>query len=1109
MGAPNIKTRTEGPRLESRTLSDSAYGQPIAIAMGTNRLPGQIIWAKEIEEEKVTTNTKQGGKGGGSVKNTNVTYNYYLTCAILFSEGEAKQLMQLWADGKLIYSQKTGAGTGVRAGLNFRFYRGTEDQLPDPAIEADRGDAPAHRGLVYLVIERMPLQDFGNRPPAFSAEIAYADPTDEADLVERTVLDMSAMDGPTSGTGTYDWERDRFYVKDDDDTGFYVVQLSTMEIIGKLPLHDIHGVSQVSGKLVGRSSNDEVIINPVSGGIEASNAANNNTSQAIGYQGNVLSLQADDGLYEVFVSRYHFGFGGTFTARWRTHSMPGLAFREELTGLADGGYIKFSAARPGSGLGYYGFISSTTAPIYRLQVTKNSGAGTTGMTRTLIRTMTPSFVKTGATSFIWYSPDGWRAVADPVSEGYLIWVKTNLGHHVIKLDRDGNKLWVTDLPSTIEPTFGNAVFDNGDRIGGDSWVLIGNALGAYVLKLSVSTGEIDEHFDGTHDYGSNFFTSNGEYVWDDARNCIFASNTGNRYIRTQIGPRDTVPSSVADIVTALSTRVGLELGTDFDVSDLTGEVEGFVIDQTVTVKSALEPLSKLFFFDPIERDGKLFYRERGDSPTVTVTEQTFIQKTNDRPEQYEETIKQELELPAVVTIGFLDPDLNYDPGSVAFKRIQGPESTVQSYQRENIEAGAALGYSVAKGMAEKIAFTKWMERSEYAFRLPWTYLALEPADVITMQLDSGFTFRARFGDLDIGGDFSLDGNATRENAGQYVSTSVSDGSSGNSGGIPVVGPTQLFLLDVPLLLDSDSTEVASRSYWMGSSFTPGAWPGAMLNRSSDGAAYTEINQLVDDAAWGVTSVALGDPASPWRTDDVNTITVTMVNGGDDLTNITESELVDGANAALLLKLDGTVECIQFTTVTALGDNTYELSGLLRGRRGTDTMCYDHTANETFLLLTDASLGRFSTSNANIGADFYYKAVTFGQTFDQALATTFEYNGRDLMPYAPTNVTAVNTGGGTLDIDWVRRTRIAGGLADGTGDVPLYETTELYDLVIYTSSSFNTVARTVSDLATPTYTYSNADRVTDGTTGTTVYLRVYQKSSVVGRGFTHDWIVEIT
>lgn len=1121
MGAPNIKTSSEGPRLESRTLSDSAYGMGIPIAFGTARLEGNIIWAKEIEEEKVSTTTRTGGKGGGKVSNTNTTYNYFLTCAIAFAEGEAKQLMQLWADGKLIYSQKTGTGQGTKEGLNFRFYRGTEEQLPDAAIELDRGDAPAHRGLVYLVLERFPLQDFGNRPPAFTAEIAFSDPADDASFFETTALDVSAYGGFTSDDGAFDWQRNRFYCKTDDNSGIYVVQLNTMEIIGKLPLFDLHGVSQVSGKLVGRSGNDDVVVNPVSGGIEVSNSSNNNTSQAVGYSGNVLSLQADDGLYEIFVSRYHFGFGSTFTATWRTHAMGTMTFREELVGLADGGYIKFSAARPGSGLGFYGFIDTTQATIYRLQATRTltpgppgpfgltgSLPGPGGMNRTLIRTLTPANVKAGATTFIWYGPDGWRAVADPVSEGYLIWCVTDLGNHVIKLDRDGNTLWVTDIPSAMDPTFGNATYDSGDRVGGDSWTIVSNTSGDHILKINVSTGEIDSYFDGTQDFGVDVVTSDGTYVWDDASNCLFARN-GNNFLRFQIGPRDAVSCTVASIITSLSERVGLVAGTDFDVSDLTGSVNGFILDSATAVKAALEPLSQLFFFDPVERDGKIFYRERGDTPSITITESEFIQKTNDRPEQYEETIKQELELPASVTIGFMDADLDYNPGSVTFKRIQGPTSTVQSYDQEEISAAAALQYTAAKQMAEKIAFTRWMERSEYSFRLHWGRLALEPADVVTVSLDTGFTFRGRFGDLDIGSDFSLEsGNLTQENAGQYVSTAVSDGADGNPGSLPVVGPTNVFLIDAPLLTDSDSNTTASRSYWMGANYGQGAWPGALLNRSSDNTAWLEMNQLVDDAAWGVTTAALGDPESVWRTDTVNTIEVSMVTGGDDLASATETEVLNGANAGILLKADGTVEVVQWQTVTVIGNGNYELSGLLRGRRGTDTMAFNHTANETFLVLTDASLGRFSTAHGSLNVDFYYKAPTFGQTFDQAVVTTFEYTGRDLMPYAPTNVTCTDAGGGDVDIAWQRRTRIGGELLDGTGDVPLNEASELYDLEVM-DPTFTTVLRTVSNNATTDYTYTNANRITDGTDGdTTLYLRVYQRSATVGRGFTHDWTVEI-
>ena len=55
----------------------------------------------------------------------------------------------------------------------MRVYRGTEDQLPDPLMEAKQGEgnAPAYRGLAYVVFERLPLETFGNRIPLLQFEV--------------------------------------------------------------------------------------------------------------------------------------------------------------------------------------------------------------------------------------------------------------------------------------------------------------------------------------------------------------------------------------------------------------------------------------------------------------------------------------------------------------------------------------------------------------------------------------------------------------------------------------------------------------------------------------------------------------------------------------------------------------------------------------------------------------------------------------------------------------------------------------------------------------------------------------------------------------------------
>jgi hypothetical protein len=81
---------------------------------------------------------------------------------------------------------------------------------------------------------------------------------------------------------------------------------------------------------------------------------------------------------------------------------------------------------------------------------------------------------------------------------------------------------------------------------------------------------------------------------------------------------------------------------------------------------------------------------------------------------------------------------------------------------------------------------------------------------------------------------------------------------------------------------------------------------------------------------------------------------------------------------------------------------------------------------------------------------------------------------------------------------VRRTRVNGGWADGTGDVPLGEAAEAYEVDVMDGS---TVVRTIAT-TTPTATYTAAEQTTDfGAPQASVTIRVHQVSAVVGRGIT--------
>ena len=92
------------------------------------------------------------------------------------------RLGRIWADGKLL----RGAAGDLKVGGSLRVHLGHADQLPDPLIAAAEGpDAPAWRGLAYVVFEDLQLTEYGNRIPALSFEII----ADEGPLELQNLLD--------------------------------------------------------------------------------------------------------------------------------------------------------------------------------------------------------------------------------------------------------------------------------------------------------------------------------------------------------------------------------------------------------------------------------------------------------------------------------------------------------------------------------------------------------------------------------------------------------------------------------------------------------------------------------------------------------------------------------------------------------------------------------------------------------------------------------------------------------------------------------------------------------------------------------------------------------
>jgi hypothetical protein len=159
----NTRKHSEGPRLATLDVMGSSEGAAIPRVYGRARISGQVIWATKLEEVIRTRSESAGGGKGGGPRVSSTTYSYFANFAIGLCEGPIAGIGRMWVDGKQLDLSR----------YTYRVYRGDEDQLPDPLIEAKEaeGEAPAYRGLAYIVFERLPLESFGNRLPQISAEV--------------------------------------------------------------------------------------------------------------------------------------------------------------------------------------------------------------------------------------------------------------------------------------------------------------------------------------------------------------------------------------------------------------------------------------------------------------------------------------------------------------------------------------------------------------------------------------------------------------------------------------------------------------------------------------------------------------------------------------------------------------------------------------------------------------------------------------------------------------------------------------------------------------------------------------------------------------------------
>lgn len=607
-----------------------------------------------------------------------------------------------------------------------------------------------------------------------------------------------------------------------------------------------------------------------------------------------------------------------------------------------------------------------------------------------------------------------------------------------------------------------------------------NATLDYLEERNQESGKSDlvpRRFVWTWDARPFSFWPDLEGVWQDS--ILWA--TGH-WVQGKLGN-----STLGAIVGELLQAAGLT-ASDYDVSRLTDTVEGFILDRPITVRSALEYLTSAFFFDIVESDGILKCVPRGSESVKAVPEDDLIPAAKKGIQDIIEiNYAQELELPQRVNVTYIDRLFNYDPVTQTSQR-----QTVRAVDQVTVNLPIVMGATRAKQISDITLYGTWKERTSFQITLPPKYVRIEPTDVITVTVNNvAHEMRVLKTDMEANGVMKL--GAVAEDISSYDFYTPPGETSSNIEPPVLVPETIAQFIDAPPL---PSDTVPNQGLLrIGVAADGPNWNGSAVYRSDDGGeaggnTFSLLAGLDGAATFGAIITNL--PTGPFETwDNINEVEVILTSGS--LASVNEMAVFNGANAALIGD-----ELVQFQNAQLIGENTYKLTRLLRGRQGTEWAIDGHAAGNRFILITPAL---YTTAIANnlIGRELFYKAVSVGNTLTTTDEVSFTYSGRNLKPFSPVHVKGTRNGSGDLTIDWIRRSRVDAEWRDGVG-IPLGEETEAYEVDILDGGN---IVRTI-EVTSPTASYSAADQTTDfGSAQSSVDVKVYQLSAVVGRGYAAE------
>lgn len=98
MGGKASTISNSEQRILSLQVQQSSQGLTLPVVYGRARVAGNLIWYGDFTTIETKTTTRQGGKGGGGVKQEDISYTYEAAVMMALCEGEIKGIGRIWRD---------------------------------------------------------------------------------------------------------------------------------------------------------------------------------------------------------------------------------------------------------------------------------------------------------------------------------------------------------------------------------------------------------------------------------------------------------------------------------------------------------------------------------------------------------------------------------------------------------------------------------------------------------------------------------------------------------------------------------------------------------------------------------------------------------------------------------------------------------------------------------------------------------------------------------------------------------------------------------------------------------------------------------------------------